>query len=134
MSAYTLQPSPPTARARATLAARPALFAAVARDGSSGTPTFNRPLELTTDAVLRSKGLGPVLEKSVQGLVGLTHDAAQWSVRHEQVLARFRQAGHAHVLTHADLISVDLEAVDAHVARLAVKYKALRSRMVRRRA
>ena len=85
----------------------------------------NRPLEATTDALLRSKSLGPILEKSVEGLVKLTHDAAQWSVRHEQVFAKFREAGHAHVRTHADLTSLDLEAIDAQVARLSAKYKAI---------
>ncbi len=85
----------------------------------------NWPLDKAGDLLMKTPGVGWVIQKSVGGLVGLANDAAQWSVREEAIFGEYRDAGHSNVKTHADLLKVDLEHVDKTIGWLAAKYKGL---------
>ena len=82
----------------------------------------NWPLDKVGDAVMKTPGVGWVLEKSIGGLVNVTNDAARWSVRPDAIFEEYRKAGHD-VRGHADLPALDLEHVDRTIGWLGVKYK-----------
>lgn len=84
----------------------------------------NRPLDKAGDALMAT-GVGGVIEKAATGLVSLTNDAAQWSVRPDAIFTEFRNHGHLHVQRHADLRSLDLEQIDRAIGWLSAKYKGL---------
>ncbi|PWE12497.1 EcsC family protein [Alcaligenes faecalis] len=84
---------------------------------------INQPLDKAGSALLETPGVGPAIQKAVEGLVGVCNDAAQWSVRPEAIFEEFRSDGHAQVKSHKDLIQLDLEEVDKVVGWLAAKYK-----------
>lgn len=86
---------------------------------------INWPLDKAGDVIMKTPGVGWVIEKSVGGLVGVANDAAQWSVRPEAILAEYRQAGHENVQTPSDFQKLDLEHVDRSIGWLAAKYKGL---------
>ncbi len=73
----------------------------------------NWPLDKAGDLLMKTPGVGWVIEKSVGGLVTVVNDGAQWSVRHEAIK------------THDDLLALDLKQVDKTIGLLAVKYKGL---------
>ena len=82
----------------------------------------NWPLDKAGDAVMKTPGVGWVLEKSIGGLVNVTNEAARWSVRPDAILEEYRKAGHD-VRAHADLPTLDLEHVDRTIGWLGAKYK-----------
>jgi len=83
----------------------------------------NWPLDKAGDLVMKTPGVGWVIEKSVGGLVGVANDAAQWSVRAEAIFAEYREAGHGEIQAPVDLLKLDLEHVDKNIGWLAAKYK-----------
>ncbi|TXG98333.1 MAG: EcsC family protein [Nevskiaceae bacterium] len=85
---------------------------------------INQPIDAVGDFVFDSS-VGEVLKKVVQGLTGVCHDAAQWSVRPEAIFDEFRRAGHPEVRTHDDIETLDLSDVDKVVGWLGSKYKGI---------
>ena len=84
---------------------------------------INVPLDKAGDAVLKTPGVGWAIQKSIGGLVNVTNDAAQWSVRPDVIYEEYRKSGHAHVHSAGHLATLDLEHVDRAVGWLAAKYK-----------
>ena len=84
----------------------------------------NWPLDKAGDVVMKTPGIGWVLEKSIGGLVNLTNDAARWSVRPDAIFEEYRKVGHR-VHGHGDLRSLDLENVDRTIGWLGAKYKGM---------
>lgn len=82
------------------------------------------PLEKGFDYVLGVPVAEPVIRRSVNGLVGLLNDLAQWSVRPEAIYAEYREAGHD-VRCADDILELDLRDVDRCIGYLAAKYKSL---------
>jgi len=85
---------------------------------------INWPLNKAGDAVMALPGVGWVIEKSVTGIVSITNDLAQWSVRPEAIFQEYRNSGHA-VTKHADLFKLDLKHVDKTIGWLGAKYKGI---------
>jgi hypothetical protein len=90
-----------------------------------GMQIANWPLNKVGDYVMKAPGVGWVIVKSLTGLVGLTNDAAQWSVRPHAIYEEYRKSGHSHISCAADLMSLDLEHVDRTIGWLGAKYKGL---------
>ncbi|HET6883100.1 MAG TPA: EcsC family protein [Pirellulales bacterium] len=86
---------------------------------------INWPLDKAGDLLFATPGLGDAIQRAVQGLTGVCNDAAQWSVRKDDIYAEFRKAGHSSVREAADIASLDLEQVDRVVAWLDAKYKGM---------
>jgi hypothetical protein len=86
---------------------------------------INWPLDKAGDAILKTPGVGWVLEKSVGGLVNITNDAARWSVRPEAIFEEYRKSGHDHVHGSEALLSLDLQHVDRAMGWLGAKYKGI---------
>ena len=57
---------------------------------------INKPLDYVGDVILDNDTVGHVIKKSVNGLVSVCNDAAQWSVRSEAIFKEFRGDGHHH--------------------------------------
>ena len=85
----------------------------------------NWPLEKAGDLIMNTPGVGWVIEKSVGGLVNLTNDLAQWSVRPGAIYEEFRSRGHDNIKTASDLASLDLEEIDRAIGWLGTKYKGI---------
>ena len=86
---------------------------------------INKPLDYVGDVILDNDTVGHVIKKSVNGLVSVCNDAAQWSVRSEAIFKEFRGDGHHHINSHEDISSLALEHVDKPVGWLAAKYKGI---------
>lgn len=86
---------------------------------------INQPLDKAGDLLLGTPGVGAVIKKSMEGLVGVCNDAAQWSVRPEAIFEEFRDAGHLHIDKHDDVYSLDMSEVDKVVGWLGAKYKGI---------
>jgi hypothetical protein len=85
----------------------------------------NWPMEKAGNAVMSIPGIGWVIEKAVGGLVNLTNEAAQWSVRSDLIFEEYRKGGYGQVHRHDDVVSLDLEHVDQMVGWLGAKYKGI---------
>ncbi len=85
---------------------------------------INWPLEKAGEALLKTPGVGAVIEKAVGGLVDITNEAAQWSVRPGAVYEEYRGRGHS-VHTSEDVLQLDLSHVDRTIGYLGAKYKAI---------
>jgi hypothetical protein len=86
---------------------------------------INWPLDKAGDVIMKTPGVGWVIEKSIGGLVNITNDAAQWSVRAETIHEEYRKAGHQTVHTATDVHRLDLEHVDRTIGWLGAKYKGI---------
>ncbi|WP_226093396.1 EcsC family protein [Dickeya oryzae] len=86
---------------------------------------INKPLDYVGDLILDNDTIGDVIKKSINGLVGVCNDAAQWSVRPESIFEEFRDDGHHHIKSHNDIHSLPLENIDKTVGFLGAKYKGL---------
>jgi len=86
---------------------------------------ISQPLDAAGDALFKAPVVGDAIQKAIQGLMGLCNDAAQWTVRPEAIFEDFRTAGHTHVHSHEDVVSLDLSEVDRVVGYLALKYKGI---------
>lgn len=93
---------------------RPSLFGKVGE-------LMERPLDFATAKVLDT-GLGETLTGAINAALLTLNDAAAATVRHEAVLEKYREAGHAHVASLRDLFTLDLERVDQVVGNLQVQY------------
>jgi hypothetical protein len=86
---------------------------------------IGKPLSLAGDAVLAVPYAGEAIRRAVAGLLDLTNDAAQSTVRPGAIFEDFRDRGCAEIRSHRDLLTLDLEQVDGAIGWLAAKYKAL---------
>lgn len=86
------------------------------------------PIEDITAWAMDSRvgdAIGTAVGKASQGILGVLNDSASWTVRHEQVFAKFRAAGHDQVNAHDDIFTLDLQHVDSVVGYLNAQYVAL---------
>ncbi len=86
---------------------------------------LNWPLDKAGTAILKTPGVGTAISKAVEGLVRLTNEAAQLSVRPDAIVAEYREKGHRGVRGLADVTTLDLEHVDRTIGWLAGKYNGL---------
>lgn len=84
----------------------------------------NWPLNKAGDAVLSTPGIGEAIRKSIGGIVHVSNDFAQWTVRKESIYKKFRAAGYD-VDSSKSLLNLDLEDIDKTVGFLDAKYKRL---------
>lgn len=82
------------------------------------------PLDEAGDFIMKTPGLGDAIKKAIGGIVSVSNDVAQWSVRPEAIYKEFRTAGHD-IYERPDIFSLDLEDIDKVVGWLAAKYKGL---------
>ena len=83
---------------------------------------INWPLSKAGDAVLSTPGLGDAIRKSISGIVSVSNDVAQWSVRPEAIYGKYSKSGY-HVDDAQSLHELDLEDIDETVGYLGAKYK-----------
>ena len=86
--------------------------------------TIQWPLSKASDLIVSTPGLGPAITKAITGLVRVTNDAAQWTVRTDAIYEQFRKQGHDVAGPH-DIFSLDLEIVDDAIGRLDAKYRSV---------
>ena len=82
------------------------------------------PLDKAGDFIMEIPVLGDAIKRAIGGIVNVSNDVAQWSVRPEAIYEEFRTAGHD-IHERPDIFSLDLEDVDKVVGWLAAKYKGL---------
>ena len=83
------------------------------------------PLDKAGDLAMDAPVIGWVIEKSVGGIVSVTNDLAQWSVRPDAIYEGFRDRGHKGVRKSKDILTLNLEAVDKVIGWLGAKYKGI---------
>jgi len=83
------------------------------------------PLDKAGDLVLKTPGVGWVIEKSVGGIVSVTNDLAQWSVRPNAIYKAFQARGYRGIRKSKDILTLDLEDVDKVIGWLGAKYKGI---------
>lgn len=86
---------------------------------------INWPLDKAGDLVLATPGLGHVIKSSIQGIVSVCNDVAQWSVARESIYTEFRKAGHEGIHAAADIFGMKLQDIDRVVGWLDAKYKGI---------
>lgn len=86
---------------------------------------INWPLDKAGDLLLQTPGVGDAIRLSIQGLIGVCNDMAQWSVQRDSIYAEFRKAGHGRINKEADVFEIELEDVDKVVGWLDAKYKGI---------
>jgi len=86
---------------------------------------LNFPLEKAGQMVMDAPLIGEIISNAVKGIVDVSNDVAQWSVRPEAIIAVFSEIGHPEVKTLADIENLDLKVVDHAIGFLAAKYKGL---------
>lgn len=86
---------------------------------------INQPLDKAGDLLLDTPGVGFAIKKSIEGLVSVCNDAAQWSVRPEAIFKEFRDSGNHGINGHEDIVNLDLAEVDKVVGWLSAKYKGI---------
>ena len=84
----------------------------------------NWPLSKAGDVVLNTPGIGEAINKSVGGIVRVTNDIAQWTVRPEAIFKEYRKSGYE-VYDAKSLLMLDLEDIDRTVGYLDAKYKGI---------
>ncbi len=85
----------------------------------------NKPIDKVGELVLKTPGVEYVIEKAVEGIIGLTNDAAQWSVRPNSIYREYRGNGSSAVRSPKDIFRLDLEQVDTTIGYLGAKYKSI---------
>ncbi len=86
---------------------------------------INWPLDKAGDAVMGTPGIGWIIEKTVTGIVSITNDFAQWTVRPDAIHKEFRDKGYNKVRKGEDILKLDLEEVDHVIGWLGAKYKGI---------
>jgi hypothetical protein len=87
--------------------------------------TINYPLEKAGDFVLEIPRLGEIIQTSVQGLVTVCNDMAQWSVNKDLIYKDFIDNGHEGISGAEDIKELNLEDIDAVVGMLDAKYRGM---------
>ena len=80
------------------------------------------PLDKAGDFIIETPGLGDAIKKAIGGIVNVSNDVAQWSVRPEAIYEEFRTADHK-IHKRLDIFSLDLADVDNVANRLDAKYR-----------
>lgn len=83
-----------------------------------------KPFEFAGAAVMRTPGVGWVIEKTVSGLVDLLNDGMSRTVRVEAILREYRDDGHPQVDSLEAIGGLHLRDVDRTIGYLGAKYKA----------
>jgi hypothetical protein len=83
------------------------------------------PADKAGQALMNTPGLGPVVQNTLSGFVGVLNDAAQWSVRPEAILEEYRRFGHTHLSSLPQVYSLDLSTVDRVIGWLDTKYEGM---------
>ncbi len=86
---------------------------------------IGKPFDFAGNIVMNAPYVGAVIEKAVGGLVSVTNDVAQWSVRPEAIVGEYRERGHRAIADLGAIRSLDLEHVDGTIGWLGAKYKGL---------
>ena len=87
--------------------------------------TLTWPLEQAGNFVMDAPGIGWVIEKSVGGIVSVSNDLAQWTVRPDAIYAEYRKKGHDDVRSNSDVFRLDISEVDKVLGWLGAKYKGI---------
>ncbi len=82
----------------------------------------NWPLNKAGDVVLNTPGIGETIRKSISGIVRVSNDLAQWTVRPEAIYKEYRASGYD-VDNAKSILNLDLEDIDKTVGFLDAKYK-----------
>ena len=83
------------------------------------------PFDKAGDLVTKTPGIGWVIERSVKGIISVTNDLAQWSVRPDAIYEVYRTKGNRSIRKPKDIFTLDLEDVDKVIGWLGAKYKGL---------
>lgn len=86
---------------------------------------INKPFDLAGSAVMHTPLLGAVIEHVVNGLVSVTNDLAQRTVRPRAILEGYRLNGHPEIDALDKISTLDLEEVDKQIGWLGAKYKGI---------
>jgi len=86
---------------------------------------INYPIEKAGEFVLDTPLLGDIIQKSIKGIIDVSNDVAQYSVRPEAIFAEFVSRGVQKVHKFEDIFDLDLCEVDRAIGFLAAKYKGL---------
>ncbi|MFQ5674831.1 MAG: EcsC family protein [bacterium] len=84
---------------------------------------INQPLDKAGGAIFATPGLGDAIKKAFNGIMAVSNDVAQWSVRPETIYAEFRSHGHSEITKVSDVFTLDLSEVDKVIGWLDAKYK-----------
>lgn len=83
------------------------------------------PINKAGDKVIDMPAIGWVIKKTVSGIVSISNDFAQWSLRPDAIYEEFRQKGYEKINGKTDILSLDLEEVDFVIGYLGAKYKGI---------
>ncbi len=86
--------------------------------------TINYPLEKAGEFMLDAPLVGEAVKKSIKGIIDVSNDLAQWSVRPEAIFSAFDGCGKPVKLLE-DIWDLDLSQVDRTIGFLAAKYKGI---------
>lgn len=73
--------------------------------------------------LLMDNMVGNIINKSIKGIVSVSNDLAQWTVRPGAIFKEFRDAGHNHISDITHVQSLQLKEVDKVIGWLGAKYK-----------
>lgn len=85
--------------------------------------TINRPVNEALNRGTEIPGIKWVIEKAIGGLIGVLNDFAQWTVRPNSIIQKYRNAGFKKIQKPQDIFTLDLEDADKVCGFLAAKYK-----------
>lgn len=89
------------------------------------TQAVNWPLDQAGDAVMKTPGVGSVVQKSAEGILSVGNDLAQRSVRTEAIHRAYHKAGHDGIFAPRDIHELSLEDVDEVIGWLGAKYRGI---------
>ncbi len=84
----------------------------------------NWPLSKAGDVVLSTPGIGEAIKNSISGILRMSNDVSQRTVRQDAIYKRFRSSGYK-VDSARCILNLDLEDIDRTVGYLDAKYKGL---------
>lgn len=91
---------------------------------SNALSLVNKPIEVAGEVIMKTPVVSDIIKKSVEGILGIANDVAQWSVDSSAIFSEFRGDGHD-INALNDINHLDLEHIDLTVGWLAAKYKSL---------
>jgi len=83
---------------------------------------LSKPIDKISNVVLDTK-VGDVFNKTINGIISVANDAAQWSVRKESILEEYKKYGYKEINESKKIFTLDLEDTDRLVSWLDAKYK-----------
>lgn len=85
----------------------------------------NGPLDKAGEVIFKTPGLGPALQKSLTGMLGVINDVSQWLVRPGAILEEYRDFTRREVTGLSDIYTLDLQSVDRVIGWLDTKYEGI---------